>query len=97
MKERKQLIREHLRGEHSVAELCRRFGIGRKTGHEWLRRFYSEGGDASTTVHRTLKQETAKPPASSLPAQPKLFDRFRRDYNDERPHEALGQRPPRPL
>ena len=44
MKERKQFVREHLRGEHCVSELCRRFGISRKTGPEWLGRFYAEGG-----------------------------------------------------
>jgi hypothetical protein len=26
--------------------------------------------------------------------QQRAFDHFRRDYNDERPHEALGQTPP---
>jgi transposase InsO family protein len=45
-------------------------------------------------MHRTLKQETAMPPACSLPAQQRAFDRFRRDYNHERPHEALGQQTP---
>lgn len=44
MRERKHFIREHLRGGHSVSELCRRFGISRKTGHKWLGRFYTEGG-----------------------------------------------------
>ena len=44
--------------------------------------------------HLTLKRETAMPPASSLHAQQRRFDTFRREYNDERPHEALGQRTP---
>ena len=26
--------------------------------------------------------------------QQRAFDRFRHDYNDRRPHEALGQKPP---
>ena len=42
-------------------------------------------------MHRTFKQETASPPEVSLPRQQRTFDRFRRRYNDERPHEALGQ------
>jgi len=46
-------------------------------------------------MHRTLKQETARPPAASLEAQQRRFDAFRTLYNEERPHEALGQRPPR--
>ena len=45
-------------------------------------------------VHRTLNQETATPPAASLPAQQQRFDAFRAVYNYERPHEALGQQTP---
>lgn len=45
-------------------------------------------------LHLTLQQETADPPARSWRAQALRFTRFRRSYNDERPHEALGQRPP---
>lgn len=45
-------------------------------------------------MHRTLKQETASPPAASRRAQQERFDRFRREYNEERPHQALGQQTP---
>lgn len=45
-------------------------------------------------LHLTLKQETAQPPASTASRQQERFDRFRREYNEERPHEALGQVPP---
>lgn len=45
-------------------------------------------------MHRTLKQETAAPPAANRRAQQQRFDQFRQEYNQERPHEALGQRPP---
>ena len=45
-------------------------------------------------VHRTLNQETAMPPADSLPAQQQRFDDFRDVYNNQRPHEALGQKTP---
>ncbi len=44
--------------------------------------------------HRTLKAETTKPPLGDLRAQQRAFDIFRREYNDVRPHEALGQKPP---
>jgi len=44
--------------------------------------------------HRTLKFETLDEPAVTLAAQQRVFDRFRHEYNDERPHEALGQVPP---
>lgn len=45
-------------------------------------------------MHRTLKQETASPPAANRRAQQRAFDRFRREFNQERPHEALGQQTP---
>ncbi len=45
-------------------------------------------------MHRTLKADTANPPGASLRAQQRRFDKFVREYNEERPHEALGQRPP---
>lgn len=45
-------------------------------------------------MHRTLQQETAQPPAANRRDQQRAFDRFRREYNQERPHEALGQQTP---
>lgn len=49
---------------------------------------------AHERMHRTLKAETTRPPASSLRGQQRRFDRFREEFNAERPHEALGQKPP---
>lgn len=48
-------------------------------------------------MHRTLAEETARPPEANRRRQQEAFDRFRRTYNQERPHEALGQRPPAAL
>lgn len=45
-------------------------------------------------MHKTLKQETAIPPAANFKQQQNCFDTFRRSYNHERPHEGLGQKPP---
>jgi len=45
-------------------------------------------------MHRTLKAETARPPAGNLSAQQRRFNAFRAEYNEERPHEALGQETP---
>src|SRR5262245_54812796 len=44
--------------------------------------------------HRTLKAETASPLAEDCAAQQRLFDRWRGEYNHERPHEALRMRRP---
>lgn len=45
-------------------------------------------------MHRTLKEFTAKPPKRNLEEQQKSFNLFVNEYNNERPHEALGQKPP---
>ncbi len=44
--------------------------------------------------HETLKAETASPPSASIGAQQASFDRFQREYNEDRPHEALGMKTP---
>jgi len=44
--------------------------------------------------HKTLKDDTVKPPASSLRAQQRKFNHFVREYNHDRPHESLGQETP---
>ena len=48
-------------------------------------------------MHRTLKQDTALPPQSSLRTQQRAFDSFRKTFNFERPHQALQQERPASL
>jgi Integrase core domain len=48
-------------------------------------------------MHRTLKEDTTKPPAASLRAQQSRFDNFRYVFNDERPHEGLDNKVPSSL
>ncbi|HYC93917.1 MAG TPA: integrase core domain-containing protein, partial [Thermoanaerobaculia bacterium] len=55
---------------------------------------HPEQNGAHERMHRTLKAETARPPEQTMERQQKRFDDFRRVYNDERPHEALGQKRP---
>lgn len=45
-------------------------------------------------MHRTLKAETTRPPASSRRSQQQAFNRFQAEYNHERPHEALQLQTP---
>ena len=49
---------------------------------------------AHEQFHRVLKAQTTRPPAGNLAAQQRRFDRFRLEYNDERPHEALADAVP---
>jgi transposase InsO family protein len=48
-------------------------------------------------MHRTLKREATIPPASSLPAQQRRFDAFRKVFNELRPHESLAMQRPAQL
>ena len=45
-------------------------------------------------MHRTLKQETARPARANLLQQQEQFDTFVEEFNGQRPHEALGMQPP---
>lgn len=45
-------------------------------------------------MHRTLKQETLRPPERNPRRQQDAFHAWRKIYNDERPHEALAYRTP---
>lgn len=45
-------------------------------------------------MHRTLKDATARPAAANRRAQQRAFDRFRQEYNEQRPHEALAMQTP---
>jgi putative transposase len=45
-------------------------------------------------MHRTLKQEVAIRPAANRREQQRMMDRFRQEYNQVRPHEALQMQTP---
>lgn len=55
---------------------------------------HPEQNGAHERMHRTLKAETARPPAASLSAQQRRFDSWRHEFNNERPHGALGMQKP---
>jgi len=58
---------------------------------------HPEQNGAHERMHRTLKAETTRPPEQTMERQQKRFDEFRHVYNQERPHEALGQKRPATL
>jgi transposase InsO family protein len=45
-------------------------------------------------MHSTLKKATATPPAKTQTEQQRRFEQFQREYNEQRPHEALAQQTP---
>jgi putative transposase len=65
--------------------------------HERIQPGHPEQNGRHERMHRTLKQETLRPPAETFRRQQARFDEFRREYNEERPHESLGDRPPSSL
>lgn len=45
-------------------------------------------------MHRTMKAECCEPASANGVAQQKRFERWRKEFNERRPHEAIGQRVP---
>jgi transposase InsO family protein len=48
-------------------------------------------------MHRTLKKEATRPPQSNVRSQQKTFDAFVEEFNEKRPHEAIGMKTPAEL
>ena len=61
---------------------------------EFIEPGHPEQNGVHERMHRTLKDETARPPAATPQAQQARFDRWRREFNYDRPHEALGMQKP---
>ena len=49
---------------------------------------------AHERMHKTLKAETTRPPEQDVVSQQGRFDDWRGEFNEERPHEALGYQTP---
>lgn len=60
VEQRKKFIDAYLTEEFTVVELCRRFGISRKTGYKWIRRFM-EGCELEDRSSRPLRSPRAVP------------------------------------
>jgi putative transposase len=55
---------------------------------------HPEQNGSHEQFHRILKAETTRPPAPNCAAQQQRFRRFVREYNEDRPHDALGNETP---
>jgi transposase InsO family protein len=62
--------------------------------HQRILPAHPQQNGAHERMHRTLKREAIRPARATLAAQQRAFNRFRAEYNDERPHQALGGRTP---
>jgi putative transposase len=78
MDERHRFIAELQLSQRSFSEICRRFGISRKTGYKWLDRFQQDG-------HSGLQDRGRSPqscPWATAPAVREAILEVRRDYPD---------------
>jgi transposase InsO family protein len=55
---------------------------------------HPEQNGSHEQFHRILKRDATRPPAASRRSQQRRFSAFVAEYNQERPHEALGGAPP---
>lgn len=61
---------------------------------ERIRPAHPEENGRHERMHRTMRAATAAPPRLNFRAQQTRFSAFQREFNEERPHEALGMRTP---
>lgn len=61
---------------------------------EFVARGRGIDNNAHEQMHGVMKRETANPPAKTRQAQLRRLRRWQHRYNDERPHDAIGQNPP---
>jgi hypothetical protein len=83
-------------GIHGLSQLnvwWMRLGIQ----HQRILPAHPQQNGAHERMHRTLKGEAIRPPRAHRAAQQRTFHRFRRLYNEERPHQALHGRTPASL
>jgi len=61
---------------------------------EFIKPASPQENGAHERMHGTLKAEVTKPPSANVPAQQQRLDRWRKEYNEERPHEGIGMQRP---
>lgn len=71
--------------------------IGHGIRVEFTRPGKPQDNGSHERMHRTLKDECCTPPSIHHSAQQQRFDRWRKTFNEVRPHESLGQRVPADL
>lgn len=60
MSQRKAFVEEASREGANISELCREYGISRKTGHKWLKRYRQKGIDALRDQSRRPKHSPTR-------------------------------------
>src|SRR3954467_10220607 len=76
VEERLRFIQEYKTNHWSMAELCRRYGVSRKTGYKWLERYDEEGLDGL----RDQSRAPQKHPNQVLSEVAEAIVELRREY-----------------
>ena len=89
MEERIRFVLQATREERGMTELCREFGISRKTGYKWLARYQARGLDGLHELSRRPRTSpTRVPPAVEALV---LRERHRhRTWGPKKLREILG-------
>lgn len=61
---------------------------------ERIKKGHPEQNGRHERMHRTLKAEATRPPQYNMKQQQSVFDKFCVSFDNVRPHEACGQKPP---
>lgn len=83
-------------GIHGLSQLnvwWMRLGIH----HQRIQPGQPQQNGAHERMHKTLKRHAIRPARATHSAQQRAFDRFRHEYNHERPHASLGGQTPSTL
>src|SRR6266851_5273955 len=62
--------------------------------HQRILPAHPQQNGAHERMHKTLKGDAIRPPRSTLVTQQRAFNRFRDEYNHDRPHQSLRGRTP---
>lgn len=65
--------------------------------HQRIERGKPQQNGSHERMHRTLKEDTTRPPSQNLSSQQIRFDHFRDTFNNQRPHESLDMKTPSTL
>jgi transposase-like protein len=61
---RMEFVKQALKRGRNINELCRRYGISRKTGYKWLRRYQAVGAEGLQDRSRWPQRSPNRTPAA---------------------------------
>ena len=106
--EKIRIVPDGLRGEHSIAELCRREGIAESLYYNWSKEFLEAGkrrlagdtaraatsGEAERFIQTSLREWAYARAYNTSEERAAELPRWLHRYNWHRPHSSSGSMPP---